>query len=302
VPVGRPPRPRVPRELSGYLEAITRAVFRARMSWSVVDSKWAGIRTAFAGFDPARVAAMDAADIDSLMADPRVIRNRAKLEATVNNAETLLELDTEHNGVRRYLQCQASFEDTVPTSSGSSDSLATLAPTTSYTWWVKTSLRTRAGRRGTRGVADHRDGRDNVTVIRRTQVIGRPVAAVFAVVVDGGHYDRWNPTVSASRKVDDRDIGEGAQFEWKLKGFGHVVQELQDFELNRQVRIVPRTERLAAGHHFVFTPQGNSTRIDHELTMTPQGALRLLTPLVAVIGHRNLRETANALRAYLETQ
>ena len=34
------------------------------MSWSVVDSKWPGIRTAFAGFDPPRVAAMDAADID----------------------------------------------------------------------------------------------------------------------------------------------------------------------------------------------------------------------------------------------
>jgi hypothetical protein len=65
------------------------------------------------------------------------------------------------------------------------------------------------------------------------------------------------------------------------------------------VRIVPRTKRLAGGHRFVFTPLGNSTRIDHELTMMPQGARRLLTPLVAVIGRRNLRETAAALRAYV---
>ncbi len=141
-----------------------------------------------------------------------------------------------------------------------------------------------------------------MSVIRRTQVIDKPVDAVFAVVVDCGHYDRWNPTVSASRKVDDRDIGEGARFEWRLKGIGTVVQELQDFELNHQVRIVPRTKKLAGGHRFVFTPQGSSTRIDHELTMIPHGALRLLTPLVGVIGRRNLRETADALRAYVEAQ
>ena len=75
--------------------------------------KWEGIRAAFARFDPRRVADFGAEEIDALMADPCVIRNRAKLEGTVDNAQTLLELDAEHRGFRRYLQSHGGFEATV---------------------------------------------------------------------------------------------------------------------------------------------------------------------------------------------
>jgi len=113
VPRGNAPNRARPRALSGYLEAITRAVFQGGISWRVVDAKWEGIRDAFAGFDPHTVADLDAADIESLMADPRVIRNRAKLEGTVDNAQTLLELDAEHGGFARYLCSHGDFEATV---------------------------------------------------------------------------------------------------------------------------------------------------------------------------------------------
>jgi 3-methyladenine DNA glycosylase Tag len=113
VPEGKPPKRARPRDLAGYLEAITRAVFQGGISWRVVDAKWDGIRDAFASFDPRAVADLDAHDIDLLMADARVIRNRAKLEGTVDNAQTLLELDAEHGGFRRYLRSQGSFEATV---------------------------------------------------------------------------------------------------------------------------------------------------------------------------------------------
>jgi 3-methyladenine DNA glycosylase Tag len=113
MPPGKAPKRAKPRDLAGYLEAITRAVFQAGISWRVVDAKWPGIRDAFAGFDPARVAALDPADIDELMQDTRVIRNRAKLEATVDNAQTLLELDAEHGGFARYLRSHGDYEATV---------------------------------------------------------------------------------------------------------------------------------------------------------------------------------------------
>jgi DNA-3-methyladenine glycosylase I len=113
VPQGNPPKRRPPRDLAGYLEAMTRAVFQAGISWRVVDAKWDGIREAFSGFDPHKVADLDASDIDELMSDSRVIRNRAKLEATVDNAQTLLELDAEHGGFRRYLRSRGGFEGTV---------------------------------------------------------------------------------------------------------------------------------------------------------------------------------------------
>ena len=105
--------PKRPRQLSGYLEGIARAAFQGGISWRVVDAKWAGIRDAFSGFDPHVVAELDAHDIDALMADPRVIRNRAKLEGTVDNAQTLLELDAEHGSFRRYLRSHGDFEATV---------------------------------------------------------------------------------------------------------------------------------------------------------------------------------------------
>jgi 3-methyladenine DNA glycosylase Tag len=105
--------PKRPRNLAGYLEALSRAAFSAGISWRVVDAKWHGIRDALAGFDPERVAELDARDIDALMSDPRVIRNRGKLEGTVDNAQTILELDREYGSFRHYLRSHGDYESTV---------------------------------------------------------------------------------------------------------------------------------------------------------------------------------------------
>jgi 3-methyladenine DNA glycosylase Tag len=113
VPRDTPPKRARPRDLAGYLDAITRAAFQAGLNWRVVEAKWDGIREAFDGFDPEAVAEFDANRIDALMSDPRVIRNRPKLEGTVDNAQTLLELDREHRGFRRYLRSHGGFEETV---------------------------------------------------------------------------------------------------------------------------------------------------------------------------------------------
>jgi DNA-3-methyladenine glycosylase I len=50
--------------------------------------------------------------VDKLVEDERVIRSRSKIEATVANAETMLELDEEYKGFRRYLRSHADFEST----------------------------------------------------------------------------------------------------------------------------------------------------------------------------------------------
>ena len=113
MPAGNARKRARPCQLAGYLEAITRAVFQGGISWRVVDAKWEGIREALAGFDPPTVAGFDAAEIEALMTDTCVIRNRTKLEGTVDNAQTLLELDAEHGGFRRYLRSHDGFEATV---------------------------------------------------------------------------------------------------------------------------------------------------------------------------------------------
>ncbi|MBB2203433.1 DNA-3-methyladenine glycosylase I [Gluconacetobacter takamatsuzukensis] len=64
--------------------------FQAGLSWLMVLRRREGFRRAFAGFDPARVARFDAGDVERLMADPGIIRARAKIEATIGNARAYL--------------------------------------------------------------------------------------------------------------------------------------------------------------------------------------------------------------------
>ena len=139
-----------------------------------------------------------------------------------------------------------------------------------------------------------------MALIARTQVIARPVEDVFNAVIDAGNYASWNPTIKASRRLDAGELGDGSRFEWQLKGFGKVVQEFQEFKRNERVRIVPQLKTLSGGHRFLFTAQGGSTRVDHELEMVPKGLFRLFAPMVARTGRKNLRDTAQALQAHLE--
>ena len=69
---------------------------------SVRVHKWDGIREAFHGFDPAQVAAMTPAEIAATENDPRVIRNKAKILATVENAREVVDVPDSHGSIRAY--------------------------------------------------------------------------------------------------------------------------------------------------------------------------------------------------------
>jgi len=108
-----PPKQIQPKSLADYLDALSRIAFQAGLSGRVVEAKWEDIRRAFHDFDPERVARMTPPAVDKLLEDERVIRSRRKIEATIENAETMLELDAEHKGFRRYLRSHSDFESTV---------------------------------------------------------------------------------------------------------------------------------------------------------------------------------------------
>jgi DNA-3-methyladenine glycosylase I len=65
---------------------------QAGLSWNTILRKRDGYRAAFAGFNPATVAAFDGGDIERLMADPGIVRNRAKILAAIQNANATLAL------------------------------------------------------------------------------------------------------------------------------------------------------------------------------------------------------------------
>ncbi len=102
-----------PKALGDYLEVMTKAVFQSGMSWQVIDAKWDGFREAFEGFDAEKVAAFAPDDVDRLVQDTRIVRNRRKIDATVDNAIEMVALDREHEGFRNYLRSHGSFEQTV---------------------------------------------------------------------------------------------------------------------------------------------------------------------------------------------
>jgi DNA-3-methyladenine glycosylase I len=75
---------------SALFEALTLGVFQAGLSWQIVFGKRDAFQKVFHGFDVARVASMTPRDVSRLVEDASIIRNRAKIEATVNNARAML--------------------------------------------------------------------------------------------------------------------------------------------------------------------------------------------------------------------
>jgi len=72
--------------------------FQAGLSWITILRRRDGFRAAFAGFEPDVLAAWGEAEVAERMADSRIIRNRAKIEATLGNARVLLGLQAERGG------------------------------------------------------------------------------------------------------------------------------------------------------------------------------------------------------------
>ena len=84
-------------------EMLTLEGAQAGLSWSTILNKRDGYRRAFAGFDPAVVSRFDTKDVERLLADPGIVRNRLKVESTVNNAARVLEVQAELGSLDEYL-------------------------------------------------------------------------------------------------------------------------------------------------------------------------------------------------------
>jgi DNA-3-methyladenine glycosylase I len=84
------------RSVEGLYERMTLEAFQSGLAWITILRKREGFRAAFAGFDPARVAAFDGDDVARLLADTGIVRNRAKIEAAVSNARVVTELGSSY--------------------------------------------------------------------------------------------------------------------------------------------------------------------------------------------------------------
>jgi DNA-3-methyladenine glycosylase I len=129
---------------SALFEALTLGVFEAGLNWSIVFGKREAFRSAFRGFDTAQVATMTNRDVDRLVHDPSIIRNRAKIQATVDNARamrsaspSLAALASSYESTRT--RAPRSIAD-LPTSTPQADALAKQLKSQGYRFVGPTSV------------------------------------------------------------------------------------------------------------------------------------------------------------------
>ena len=129
---------------SALFEALTLGVFEAGLSWSIVFGKRDAFRRAFHGFEIAQVAAMTERDVDRQLQDPSIIRNRAKIQATVDNARamrsaspSLAALASSYESIRK--RAPRSLAD-LPTSTPQADRFAKKLKSQGYRFVGPTSV------------------------------------------------------------------------------------------------------------------------------------------------------------------
>ena len=96
-------RDRRPPNDDAYFENMTRVIFLAGLSWKMIDEKWPNFKKAFRNFSINEVAKFDENDVKRLMDDAGIVRNRAKIAATVNNARQLQNTRKEYGSFSSFL-------------------------------------------------------------------------------------------------------------------------------------------------------------------------------------------------------
>lgn len=88
---------------AGQFEFMVLESAQAGLSWLTILKKREGYRRCFAGFDPVKVAAFTEKDIERLLLDPGIVRNRKKIESAIGNARLFLELAAKHGSFSNYI-------------------------------------------------------------------------------------------------------------------------------------------------------------------------------------------------------
>ena len=84
-------------------EKVSLEAFQSGLSWLTILRKREAFRHAFAGFDYAQIARFDDTDVARLLSDAAIVRNRAKIDATINNAQRALELVADEGSLAHFV-------------------------------------------------------------------------------------------------------------------------------------------------------------------------------------------------------
>jgi 3-methyladenine DNA glycosylase Tag len=96
-------RNRRPSNDDAYFENMIRVIFLGGLSWKSIDKKWLNFKDAFNNFSIDEVAKFSKKDVQRLASDVSIVRNRAKIIATINNAKQFQNIRKLHGSFQSYL-------------------------------------------------------------------------------------------------------------------------------------------------------------------------------------------------------
>jgi len=136
-------------------------------------------------------------------------------------------------------------------------------------------------------------------------VIWRRVEDVFDFVADERNEPRYNPRMVRVEKLTDGEIGIGTKFAATTKsgrGTADMVIEVTAFDRPRRLASATTLPSMDITGTLTFEPAGAATRMRWSWELQPRGALKLLGPIVTVIGRRNEKAIWADLKRLLESE
>ena len=136
-------------------------------------------------------------------------------------------------------------------------------------------------------------------------VIKRPVADVFDFVADERNEPRYNPRMRSAEQSSEGPIGSGTRFRTELETMGRTVPMIVEFigyERPSRLASVTRSSMMETEGALTFESVPGGTRMCWSWDVRPRGALRLMAPLVGVIGRRQEQRIWGNLKRLLEAE
>jgi hypothetical protein len=135
-------------------------------------------------------------------------------------------------------------------------------------------------------------------------VINRPVDEVFDFVADECNEPRYNPHMLRAEQISEAATGLGTRFRTDLRTMGQTMTMIVEFtacERPRRLASVTRSSMMQTEGALTFDPVAGGTRMRWSWEVRPRGVLKMIAPLVGVIGRRQERRVWGNLKRLLES-
>jgi hypothetical protein len=136
-------------------------------------------------------------------------------------------------------------------------------------------------------------------------IIRRPVESVFDFVADERNEPRYNPRMLTAQPLSDAPIGLGTRFRAELKTMRRTMPmtiEFIGFDRPRRLASATHSSMMTTVGALTFEPAPEGTRMRWSWDVQPRGLLRLMLPIVALIGRRQERTIWGNLKRLLESE